>query len=172
MRLRFAPEYQAILASLLEQLGVLVSGSGRTETATPDDPFLAWSNELAGLEPMDRSDPAIERLFPAAYREDWQAQAEFSRLTETDQRLQIVRNVQQVLDDLGAAKGDQVDVSELEPWIKAVNMLRLTLAVRLNVQTADDLDALDLIEEPSPMAYLVRVMHWLGMLLETLVTKA
>jgi hypothetical protein len=165
-----------LLGSLVTQLGTLVSGSG--QLPEDGDAFAKWQQELSGLSPMDFSDPAVARLFPDAYRDDPVAASEFLRLTETERRLELIRAVNLVLADVSdapeTAGGHRVQLppDHLAPWLKAVNALRLTLSVRLGVQSQADVDALESLSPQTPQGYLYQLYQWLALLIECLVTSS
>ncbi len=168
-------EYEAtLLESLLDQLTGLLEGDAQPVVA--DDPFERWQAEFSDAEPLDRSDPVIERLFPQAYRDDPAASAEFRRFTETRQRQARVDQAELVMDALRASEGGrravQVRVVELDQWLKALTALRLSLAVRLGIEKAEDAEALDALDETDPRGYTYRVYEWLGYLTEGLLAHA
>lgn len=168
-------EYEAtMLESLLDQLSTLLAGDA--DPVVPDDPFERWQAEFSETEPLDRSDPVIERLFPQAYRDDPAASAEFRRFTESRQRQARVDQAELVMDALRASDGGrravQVRVVELDQWLKALTALRLSLAVRLGIERVEDTEALEVLGDDDPQGYTYRVYEWLGYLTEALLAKA
>lgn len=117
--------------------------------------LLAQYEELIQL---DGDDPALDRLFPIAYRDDPDAAAEFRRYTRpglVDTKTARAGAVAAAL--LGAAGGDDVtvdlDVEEAERWLPVLTDLRLIVAERLDLRADDD---------PVPDDPLGDVYHWLG----------
>ena len=168
-------EYEAtLLESLLDQLSELLAGDA--EPVVADDPFERWQAEFSETEPLDRDDPVIERLFPQAYRDDPKASAEFRRFTEARKRQARVDQAELVMDALRASDGGrrpvQVRVVEVDQWLKALTALRLSLAVRLGIETAEDADTLDALGDTDPRGYTYRVYEWLGYLTEGLLSHA
>ena len=164
-------EYEAtLLESLMDQLSGLLAGEDGPVVA--DDPFERWQAEFSDSEALDRSDPVIERLFPQAYPGDAAASAEFRRFTQARQRQARVDQAELVMDALRASDGGrrpvQVRVVELDLWLKALTALRLSLAVRLGIETAEDADLLDALDDDDPRGYTYRVYEWLGYLTESL----
>ena len=170
----------SILRSLeVQMLELIGPGPGGDDG---DDPLAALFAEGPSEAPAD---PALARLFPDAYggpaapqdEETRAAAAEFRRYTELDLRarkrddaLQVVR----ALDGLGGAgvlvTGSVITVGEAADclhWLGALNDLRLTLGVRLEVSEEDEQGLYDLPDgderKPLVMAYL-----WLGALQESL----
>ena len=85
--------------------------------------------ELEAL--LDRDDdPALERLFPAAYEGDAAASAEYAGLVGSDLR-EGRREAARVL--RGTVAADTLSEDEAAAWLGAVNDLRLVLGTRLGV---------------------------------------
>lgn len=75
-------------------------------------------------------DEAVDRLFPEAYPEDAERQAEF-RLLAHDQLLDSHLGALAVLEE--TADADHLDEDQLLAWMRALNNIRLVLGVRLGV---------------------------------------
>jgi hypothetical protein len=139
---RFAPQEVSILTDLVSQLVSLVEDRG--------DPG---------------SDPALDRLLPAGYRDSAEDATEFRRFTEEDLAAGKVHNAQVVLETLGRFShgGDaaQLDAAEIQAWLRTLTDLRLTLAARLQVDRDGTLP--DGSDEMT-----VAVYEWLGYLQESL----
>ncbi|WP_406198903.1 DUF2017 domain-containing protein [Kitasatospora sp. NBC_01560] len=167
-------EYEAsILRSLevqlLERIGPGPGGAG-------DDPLAALFAEGPTEAPAD---PALARLFPDAYGEPGKpddeesraASSEFRRFTELDLRarkrddaLHVIR----ALDGLGGGGGVlKLPAADCLRWLGALNDLRLTLGVWLELTEDDEQGLYDLPDtderKPLVIAYL-----WLGALQESL----
>jgi Domain of unknown function (DUF2017) len=170
----------AVLDHLLGELVDLV--------APPDD--MADTDPLAraigiGTATEKPQDPALARLFPDAYSEDVEAAADFRRYTEVGLRDTKVRNAtiaRASLHRSGLAGGDhptepsrnqrmRLTSEEAQAWLGALNDLRLTLGVRLDVteDTEDIDDAIVELPEDDPRRPMWQVYLWLGWLQETLV---
>ena len=118
----------------------------------------------------DESDPAIDRLSPAAYRENDEASAEFRRLTHTDLMVQRSADATAMLRTLDATQASAVepassttlvlDDAEALAWMRTLAALRLVMATRLGIDQNDDHD-------PDDPAY--ALYDWLGYRLETVV---
>ena len=165
---------EAVLESMVEQLIGLLEGDD--VHATGDDPFAQWAAEMAAPSDLDISDPVIARLFPPAYRDDPKAEQEFRRFTETAQRRTKIEQAKLVLDALVETNGGRepvvVRATDLEAWLKTITAIRLAQAVRLGIETADDVQALEELDEDEPRAVLYGMYEWLGHFLESLIDKA
>lgn len=164
----------ALLTSLAEQLQAILGGDDEDDLAGLDAFQRLAAESSAGVE-LDRDDPLIERLFPAAYRDD-KLDAEYRRFTDDDARRARVAQARIVLADL-AATGDgtrplRVGPENLDAWLKTVNALRLSLSVRLGIVDAATLDALEALPARDPRAHLLDLYEWLGYVLESLLDAA
>jgi len=143
--LRVEPQEASVLRELVAQFAGLVE-SGR---AAPSAPL---------------HDPALARLFPAAYAEP-EAQARFRREhgpDAADRRLADAASILAVLDrqEAGGRDADRVPPAELAGVVRGLNAFRLVLSARLEVLTEDDAAAVRS-DEPIGAIY-----QWLGILLE------
>ena len=91
---------------------------------------------------MADHDPATRRLFPTAYVEDPQLDAEYQRLVGDDLRqgqLDALDVVERTID------GEVIDRAEADAWMRAINGVRLALGTRLDVseEPPEALDADD-----------------------------
>jgi Domain of unknown function (DUF2017) len=161
-------------ATLLESLVEQYTGLLEADEQQPDagDSFARWQAELSGIDPLDHTDPVVNRLFPDAYPQDAAASGEFRRLTQARQRstrLSEAEVVMSALRDCDAGKHPvQVRVIELDSWLKTLTGVRLSLAVRLGIGTPDDADELDSLPEDEPRSYVYRVYEWIAYLTENL----
>jgi hypothetical protein len=86
------------------------------------------------LEALLAADEAPERLFPAAYRDDEEAAAEYDRLVRPslqEGKLAALRTL------AATAESPQLDEETAQIWLSALNDLRLALGARLDVQEDD-----------------------------------
>lgn len=92
-------------------------------------------------ELLAADDPDTGRLYPVAYPEDAEAQAEFMALMGDGLR----DRHQRALDTLAAtADADVLDEGELQQWMGALEVMRLVLGTRLDVEEdMQQIDALD-----------------------------
>jgi hypothetical protein len=166
-----------LLRSLASQLVELL----RNEAAVPStdlDPFESMLDFSGPTTAPD--DPVLARLFPAAYRDDDDAAAEFRRYTETELRTGKARNAGAVIDALEEAglpgeldeTGLMIDI-ELEQddvlgWLKALTDMRLALATRLGVEEGDE-EFWESLPDEDPRVQVHDIYDWLAFLQETLV---
>jgi hypothetical protein len=97
----------------------------------------------------------VGRLFPAAFRDDPEASAEYDRLVHGELvsgRLDALGTVRATID------AERLDEAELEAWCGALNDLRLVLGERLGV-TEDTYDRP--VDPQDPRAPELAVFGWL-----------
>ena len=114
---------------------------------------------------QDSDDPELRRLFPTAYHDDPQRDAEYQILGRAellDSRLGAVATME-------ATVGTELlDDEQFGSWMSTVNQIRLVLGTRLGISEDDD-EELDP-EDPSVRE---RVLyHYLTMLMSMLVEAA
>ena len=118
----------------------------------------------AALDGDVAGEPALRRLFPPAYADpaDEEAEAEYQALVH-DELLASRRAALDVLET--TASRDRLDEAELLSWMTALNQLRLVLGTRLDVSEDDA----PLPDPDDPAAPLHEVYLWLGVLLEAVI---
>jgi hypothetical protein len=168
LRLHLTYDEAAMLDQLITQLmQLLQSHSG---TALDPDPLFA-SLEVGGSD-EEPEDPALARLFPNAY-EDGDDAAQFRRVTEQGLLNRKLQDAIQVTTALGLGgvlpeEGTtiEVDISEstLPAWARTVTALRLAIAARIGLETAEDHDRL---LEDEDTRGTVLVFDWLAAILES-----
>jgi hypothetical protein len=149
-----------------------VSEPARRIRRTPDGDFeLALSSEERAVlhslpeqlrEILSSDDPVLGRLFPPAYPDDADLQAEYAGLVGDDlrdQRLDAALVMEQTID------AERLSEEQIQAWLGALNDLRLILGTRLGA--ADD--DLPEIEEDDPMAPSYALYFYLGWLEEQVV---
>jgi hypothetical protein len=127
--LEFTESEVALLRTLLQQYEEIVHGEG---------------------------DPVLERLFPAAYREDPDAAAEFARYTRSGLADSKTAGAGVIAAALTEGEG-LVTLSDEDAarWLPVLTDLRLIIAERLGIERDED----EIPESP-----LADVYHWLGAL--------
>ena len=161
VRLRLDPLELTAVDELLVQLLGLVEPQ-RPES---EDPLAA----MVGIDPHAREsdDPAVRRLFPAAYTDDDEAAAEFRRFTERSLRegkAERARVVMASVQRLVAADGQGLlESGEPSAWLGSLNDLRLVLASRLGIDDDDGLwrDRVDDVPEAENAMMLYDWLTWL-----------
>lgn len=149
--------------------GVRRLRDGRFEVKIPDGEREMLRHVLpqlrAALEGDASADPAFKRLFPVAYADDPEHEAEYRSLVG-DELLQ--KRLAQVDTVLATAGTDHLSEDELFAWMGSVNDLRLVLGTRLDVSEETDLA----VDPSHPDAAAYGLYAYLGWLLETLVEAA
>ena len=117
----------------------------------------------------DPEDPVYQRLFPRAYLDPTEDQAEmaytaFVRPTASEERLAALDATTHALEDATDIRGGvmvRLGPEQVDAWARALNEARLTLGVQLHITEEHDLDGLD----PSdPRSALAAVYSWLSWL--------
>jgi Domain of unknown function (DUF2017) len=136
--LRIPPEERDLLRTLPEQLRQL----------------------LAEADPVE--DPAMRRLYPAAYLDDPDATREFDAIVRDDLTAERLRAIDTMA---GTIDARSLSEDELAAWLAAINDVRLVLGVRLLVTEESEPD--DFAGGPDEAAY--ATYHYLSYLEEEVV---
>ena len=170
----FEPGEAAVLANLAGQVIELLRDRNG-ERASDPDPLVDALSTGSGQPP---DDPVLLRLLPDAYRDDTEDSAEFRRFTEGSLTSAKVDNAQRVIstltDDVGEVGGDdpievELDGNAAQAWLRSLTDIRLSLAVRLGIETEEDQTLLAASTDDAELAML-DVYDWLGWVQETLVS--
>ena len=138
--LRLPPTERAVLREVLPQLKAALQGDASAE-------------------------PAFKRLFPVAYAQDPEHEAEYRALVGDELTATRIGHVDTVLTTLDAST---LSEEQVFAWMGAVNDLRLVLGTRLDVSEETDLD----VDPSHPDAAAFALYAYLGWLLELLVEAA
>jgi Domain of unknown function (DUF2017) len=116
--------------------------------------------ELPGQlrELLEEDGPSLSRLFPPAYPEDPDREADYRRMVH-DELLKGRRAALEVME--ASIDARRLDREELTAWLGALNDLRLVLGTRLEV-TEDDEGSL--LPDDDPRAPTMALYHYLGWL--------
>jgi Domain of unknown function (DUF2017) len=112
------------------------------------------------------SDERVRRLFPTAYVDDVEAQAEFDRLMRDDLVASRLAAIATVEASLGV---EEITDDQLEAWMSSVNSVRLVLGTMLDA--SEELD-LEQVAEDDPDIEGYVLYGYLGYLLDEMVTVA
>jgi hypothetical protein len=114
------------------------------------------------LHDDEGDDPAHDRLFPSAYRDDAEADAEFRRYTTEGLVDRKSANAGRIAASIAAAADGRMtlDAEAVGAWLPALTDLRLVIAERLGIRADDD---------PVPLGDLGAVYGWLAELQERIV---
>lgn len=123
---------------------------------------------------FDREDPVVGRLFPDVYPDRPQDSAEYRRYTEGELKTSKIDQAGAILAGLPSSGGGEVrlDPEAAEAWLRALNDVRLALAVRLDIadetSLESELDDAVLRDPTSARVYQLSVYAYLGYLQESL----
>jgi hypothetical protein len=129
--------------------------------------------ELSGDVPAPR-DPALDRIFPTANREDDQLAAEFRRLTEDGLRARKAANLTTAIRALAEVGDQKVSLlpDQAMALLVALTDVRLVLGERLGLKQDSDVELLEEqvsgLAEDDPAVYALAVYDFLTWLQETL----
>jgi hypothetical protein len=180
----FEPGEAQVIASLASQVVELLRDRNGESASDPDP--LAGELGLSGGPSLPPDDPVLQRLLPDAYRDDSDESAEFRRFTERSLTSTKVANAEALLASLRDAgldetKVDDEDAEDQEPleveldaeavqaWLRTLTDVRLSLAVRLGIESDEDMMLLHQSEDEAVLA-MTELYDWLGYVQETLVT--
>jgi Domain of unknown function (DUF2017) len=146
-----------VVVGLMEQTQLFIAPKHREPTGNEFDDLVATlgvrePDDSAPAGPRVPRDSALDRLLPAAHRDDPAMAAEFRRLTEHGLRERKTANLAAAISALSAAEDDKVrlDLEQAQAMVVALTDVRLLLGERLGLRTDADADALqDRLEEAS-----------------------
>lgn len=127
--LNLKEDERKILLQLFEQMQQLLE---LPDVPQNPDPLAL----LVGLDGPTEipSDPALARLFPAAYVDDQAAASDFRRFTEPDLRNEKLTNVELVSHLLeNNSEKLELNQAQINAWLKSLNDVRLVLGTRLGI---------------------------------------
>ena len=172
----FDPAEAHVIANLAGQVIELLRDRNGAQV-TDSDPLVSELGLGGPSQPPE--DPVLQRLLPDAYRDNPDEAAEFRRFTESALTSAKVANAETVLASLAAGGMDLADESEapveielgpdeVQAWLRSLTDIRLSLAVRLGVETEEDTMLLQSSSDPAVVA-MGELYDWLGYVQETLV---
>ena len=173
MRGRLGAFLAAVTASLIAAAPAAAQTACDPTQTTPQ--FRDQVPELSGTAPQPR-DPALERIFPTANREDEQVAAEFRRLTEDGLRARKTANLTTAITALSGVADQKVSLEQPEALalLIALTDVRLVLGERLGLRRDDDVELLEEqvsgLPRDDPAVYALAVYDFLTWLQETLAT--
>jgi Domain of unknown function (DUF2017) len=144
----------------------IVGRRGRFEVRLPNEERVlvrGLLGDLRALLSLGPEDPRVRRLYPEAYAEDADRQAEYRRLTQEELQSGRLAAVDVVEDTVDAR---ELTADELTAWMQAINALRLVLGTMLDIKEDDQALTLD---RDDPDAPTMALYGYLGVLLEELV---
>ncbi len=176
MTATFDPAEAGVIANLAGQVIELLRDRNGDQV-TDADPLVSELGLGGPSQPPE--DPVLQRLLPDAYRDNPDDSAEFRRFTESALTSAKVANAETVLAtlvagglDLTGESATEVEIElgpdEVQAWLRSLTDIRLSLAVRLGIETEEDAM---LLENSSDQALVAmgELYDWLGYVQETLV---
>ena len=165
------PGEAAVLTRLCEELTTLLENDGGDDD---DGGGRDGGDGGDGGDVSRQSDPVLERLFPRAYLDptEEEAESEWQRFVHddlVDGRRQAVQTVERSLAGAVSRRGRfelSLDDEQAQAWLAVINDSRLALGTRLEVTEDMDLSRLDP-DDPDTAPY--AVYWWLGVLEERLI---
>jgi hypothetical protein len=112
---------------------------------------------------LPTDDAGVGRLFPPAYMDDPEREAEYRRMVREDLMAEHLQALQVMEETIDARR---LSEEQLTSWLSAVNDLRLVLGTRLNVTEETYQEEMDP-EAPDTPAYVL--FFYLGWLEEQIV---
>lgn len=167
-----------LLANLLGQVVELLRDRNAEDESSPDPLFAQLG--IAGSH-VPPEDPVLRRLLPDGYIGDEEASADFRRYTERGLSSVKVQNARTAIGSLVAAGLDadepdagsrplevELDDAEVLAWLRSLTDVRLSLAVRLGIESEEDAETVGESEDEG-VAMMADIYDWLGYVQETLV---
>jgi hypothetical protein len=114
---------------------------------------------------LQSTDPTVRRLFPPAYQDDPELNAEYEQLVRGDLMAGKLKSLEIMEATIDAHR---ISEDQLIAWLGALNDLRLTIGTRLEV--TEDLDP-EGIADAHPQAHVYALYFYLGWLEEQVVEE-
>lgn len=118
--------------------------------------------ELRELLTDDETNPLLDRLFPTAYPDDEEKEAEYQRLMREELVSSRLGAIDVVVAVVGPGAPEVLDESQTLAFMQSVNALRLVLGSMLGItddESAEDADASDTAEHHL-YSFLSWVLEW------------
>lgn len=115
---------------------------------------------------------SMRRLFPAAYHQDPEHDAEYQRLMRDEllaSRLQSLDTATEMLQRDPSANSIELSAAELEEFMRSINNLRLVIGTMLDIQESEDPFDDEEFEDNDPVGVQRQLYQYLGWLLEWVV---
>lgn len=123
--------------------------------------MVGFVEQLEELLLSDISDPRLRRLFPVAYHDDPERDAEYQNYMHDELRQSRAGSIATVKEVLGHT--EPITESQLHGFMIVLNSLRLVLGTLLDVDESTDTDDID---ESDPLFGQAQLYGYLGWLLE------
>ena len=120
-------------------------------------------DELRDLLAGDTPNPLLDRLFPVAYPDDADKEAEYQRLMRGELVTSRIAAIDSVRETVAPGGPDVLDEAETIAFMQAINAVRLVLGSMLGIDdedAADDAAERDDSAEHNLYAFLSWVLEW------------
>lgn len=174
----FEAQEAHLIINLLNQVVELLRDRNGDEQSSPDPLFAQLGMGGSHLPPED---PVLKRLLPPAYLEDEEGAADFRRYTERGLTSAKVRNAEIVIASLIDSGLDpdltehdegpvevELDDETVQCWLRSLTDLRLSLAVRLGIESEEDMETVATSDDEAVLV-MSDIYDWLGYVQETLI---
>lgn len=175
---KFEPAEGQMLVNLLGQVVELLRDRNGEDESSPDPLFAQLGISGSHVPPED---PVLRRLLPDGYTDDEEGSADFRRFTERTLSSAKVQNAEVVMASLTQAgldldepdgSPDQIEVElddeQVQAWLRSLTDVRLSLAVRLGIESDEDAEAVSHSDDEATAA-MADIYDWLGFVQESLV---
>jgi hypothetical protein len=108
------------------------------------------------IDSTDSTDPSVRRLFPPAYRNEEQAEAEYQNLMHDELREHHLRALSVMEETIDA---ERLDEEQVVSWLSAINELRLVLGT--NLEVTESQESVDPNDPRAPGLALYAYLSWL-----------
>ncbi|WP_420451654.1 DUF2017 family protein [Ilumatobacter sp.] len=122
--------------------------------------LLAELRELVDEADAESESPLLRRLFPPAYTDHDEHEAEYQRLMREELVSSRLAGIDAIDRHLGADAGDQLDEGEVVALMQSLNAVRVVLGTMLDVGEDDD-DVGEPGDEHEPERQLYGYLSWL-----------
>lgn len=164
-----AVEAQLLRTLIVPVMDLLADDSKQNGKGVLDELERLFDDSDGKTAPRTPEDPVLARLLPDGYSDDPKAAGEFRKYTESSLRGAKTEFAQSMLDTLPASGGRvRLTGDQARDWMRALNDVRLTFGVRLEV-TEDFEEQLASLAPDDPRITAFEVYGWLGAVQESLV---
>jgi hypothetical protein len=120
------------------------------------------------LTQADTNDPALRRLFPAAYHDNPELDSEYQELMRSELVASRLTAISRVVEVIGA--GDRLESGDMDLLLQSLNAVRLLLGTMLDVSEDGPDDGPEDPDDPAAAQH--HLYSYLGWLLEAAVAAA
>jgi len=115
--------------------------------------------ELHDLLSTDDTSPLLDRLFPTAYPDDAEKEAEYQRLMRDELVMSRLAAIETVRTTVGPGGPAAIDEDQTLAFMQAINAVRLVLGSMLEIDDEEEVDEDDELDD-SPERHLYTFLSW------------